>query len=126
MPPFSDAVPSVVVPSLNVTVPVAGPTPGATTATVAVSVIGTPDSEGVLLDITTVVVDALLIVILNVCAELLTPPFNVPPSSVRVTVTVATPNTPDAGVKVSVPLGATAGCTENSGLLLFVRLKLTA
>ena len=43
---FSAPVPSVVAPSLNVTVPVAVPVAGATTLTVAVNVTGCPNTDG--------------------------------------------------------------------------------
>src|SRR4029079_12803815 len=42
------------------------------------------------------------------------PPFTVPPLSLRVTVTCATPLPLVAGVNVSVPLGAIVGATANS------------
>src|SRR5438132_1067432 len=66
-------------------------------------------------------------VIVNVCGALAsTPPFAVPPLSCNCTVTVAGPFAFAAAVKVSVPLAATAGCAENSALLLFVTMKLSA
>lgn len=55
-------VPSVVAPSLKVTVPVGMPEPGATAATVAVKVTGWPKTDGFAEDITDIVVDALLTV----------------------------------------------------------------
>src|SRR5260221_10021720 len=56
-PPTNVAVPSVVAPSLNVTVPLAPATPGATTPTVAVSVTDCPTADGFCDDVN-VVVDA--------------------------------------------------------------------
>ena len=44
--PFSDATPSVVAPSLNVTVPVGVPEPGATAFTVTVNVTDWPNVDG--------------------------------------------------------------------------------
>ena len=50
-------------------------------------------------------------VIVKVCVALVsTPPLAVPPLSWIVTVTVAVPTAFAAGVKVSVPVGLTAGC----------------
>jgi hypothetical protein len=46
MPPESVPLLMVVVPSLNVTVPVAVPAPGATAATVAVNVTDCPELDG--------------------------------------------------------------------------------
>ena len=48
---------------LNCTVPVGVPLPGETTLTVAVNVTGCPKTEGLVLDVTVVVVLALLTVI---------------------------------------------------------------
>ena len=45
-PPASVAEPSVLVPSLKVTVPVGVPAPGATAPTVAVKIIGWPNTDG--------------------------------------------------------------------------------
>src|SRR5918996_4776005 len=60
-------------------------------------------------------------VIANVCGALVsTPPFAVPPSSWARTVTVAEPCAEGAGVKVSVPSTATAGCAANRPELSFV------
>ncbi len=56
--PFSVPVPRVVAPSLNVTVPVGVPTPGATTLTVAVNVTDWPKSDGLTLEIKAVVVES--------------------------------------------------------------------
>ncbi len=68
-----------------------------------------------------------VIVIVNVCAALVsTPPLAVPPSSCTCTVTVAVPLRFAAGVKVNVPFAATAGCAENSGLLSLLTMKSTA
>ena len=55
-PALSAPVPSVVAPSLNVTVPVAVPLPGATAATVAVNVTPCPNTDGFAEDVTVVVV----------------------------------------------------------------------
>ena len=54
-----------------------------------------------------------------------TPPFAVPPESWAVTVTVASPTTFKAGVKVSVPLALIAGWALKRALLVFVTLRLT-
>ena len=51
-------VPIVVAPSLNATVPVGVPTPGATTATVAVNVTDWPKADGLTLDVSAVVVES--------------------------------------------------------------------
>src|SRR5438132_8996427 len=59
-PPESVPVPSVVAPSLKVTVPVAVPEPGATALTVAVSVMDSPEIDGVCEEFTAVVVEAWL------------------------------------------------------------------
>jgi hypothetical protein len=61
VPPLRVPVPSVVLPSLNVTVPVA-----AEGVTVAVNVTDTPYADGFADDATPVVVDALLTVCVNV------------------------------------------------------------
>ena len=55
-PALSAPVPSVVAPSLNVTVPVAVPLPGDTAATVAVNVTDCPNTDGFEDDVTAVVV----------------------------------------------------------------------
>ena len=66
-------------------------------------------------------------VMVNICGALVsTPPLRIPPSSWTRTVTVAEPNAFGAGVNVSVPVGLTAGCTENNGLLLLVTMKSSA
>ena len=68
-------------------------------------------------------------VIVNVCGRLAGwPPLAVPPLSDSVTVTVATPPAPAAGVYVSVPFRATAGCPVGvkSALLLLVTVKPTS
>ena len=52
-------VPSVVAPSLKVTVPVGEPAPGAVTLTVAVNVTDWPETEGLTEEATVVVVSAL-------------------------------------------------------------------
>jgi hypothetical protein len=57
-PPESDAVPRVVAPSLNVTVPVGVPLPGALTATLAVKVTGSFKPEGFTLELTVAEVEA--------------------------------------------------------------------
>src|SRR5207253_1942429 len=59
-------VPSVVAPSLNVTVPVGRPAPGASTDTVAVNVTGCPNLDGFTLDVNDVEVSALFTTWLNV------------------------------------------------------------
>src|SRR5476649_233311 len=65
-------------------------------------------------------------VMTNVTGALVSmPPFAVPPLSWSVTVTVAEPFMPVAGVNVSVPFAEIAGCAENSDVLLFVTMKLT-
>jgi hypothetical protein len=56
--PFSIPVPSVVLPSLKVTVPVGVPDPGDTGLTVAVSVTDWPKTEGFTEEVTVVVVFA--------------------------------------------------------------------
>src|SRR5665213_1716078 len=53
------------------------------------------------------------------------PPLAVPPLSIAVTDTVATPLELAAGVKVSVPAGLMAGCTENRALLLLLTMNVT-
>ena len=55
-PALSVPVPRVVAPSLNVTVPVAVPLPGATAATVAVNVTDWPNTDGFTEDVKVVVV----------------------------------------------------------------------
>src|SRR2546426_1026541 len=63
----------------------------------------------------------------NVCAALVsTPPLATPPSSCTWTVTVADPFALAAGVKVSVPLAAMAGGTENSAVLVVLTRKFSA
>ncbi len=65
-------------------------------------------------------------VIVNVCVALVSsPPFAVPPLSLRKTETVADPFALVAGVKVSTPVGETAGCTAKSALLSLETLKVT-
>jgi hypothetical protein len=109
VPPESVPVPMVVTPSLNVTVPVGVPAPGATAATVAVNVSDWPKTEGFgpVVRATVVVVLAWLTVCETVL-ELLGPKRAVPPyeavrlwdPAVRVeTVSVATP----APFRVPVP-----------------------
>ena len=61
-PPLSAPVPSVVVPSLKVTVPVGVPAPGATAVTVAVKVTAWPNTEGLAKEASAVVVSALFTV----------------------------------------------------------------
>ena len=62
----------------------------------------------------------------KVCSALVfTPPLVVPSLSCATTVTVTEPFALAAGVKVSVPLAAIAGCTLNSALLVFVTVKAT-
>jgi len=56
--PLSAPVPSVVPPSLNVTLPVGVPAPGATAATVAVKVTDWPNTDGWAEEVTPVVVAA--------------------------------------------------------------------
>ena len=82
-PPVKAADPIVVAPSLNVTDPTGTPPPGAA-VTVALKVIGTPKSDGLLLDVTVVAVanEVGVTLIANVCAALVsTPPLVVPPLS---------------------------------------------
>ena len=62
VPPDNVPVPSVVVPSLKVTVPVGLPLPGATALTVAVKVTDWPNAEGFAEEASVVVVLALLTV----------------------------------------------------------------
>ena len=65
-----------------------------------------------------------LTVIVNCCVtEVSWPPLAVPPLSWSVTDTVAEPLALGADVKVSVPAGLIAGCTEKRPLLLFVTVK---
>src|SRR6185295_7982004 len=52
-----------------------------------------------------------------------TPPFNVPPLSLTLTVRLAMPVAPAADVYVSVPSAATAGAAEKSAPLSFVSTK---
>ena len=67
LPPLRNAVPSVVVPSVNVTdAPPGVPAPGATTATVAVMVTIWPKTDGLGADVRVVVVPALPMVWLSV------------------------------------------------------------
>ena len=54
-PPLSVPVPSVVLPSLKVTLPVGVPLPGATAVTVAVNVTDCPKTEGLAEEVTAVV-----------------------------------------------------------------------
>jgi hypothetical protein len=58
--PFNGPVPSTVAPSLNVTVPVGAPLPGATAATVAVNVTDWPNTDGLAEDVSVVTLEALL------------------------------------------------------------------
>src|ERR1051325_9175172 len=51
------------------------------------------------------------------------PPLAVPPLSWRVTVTVTLPFSSGAGVKLSVPVGLSEGCTEKRLGLVFVNVK---
>ncbi len=55
---FSAPVPSIVLPSRNVTVPAGAPAPGATAATAAVNVTAAPVMDGVLDDVSFVAVAA--------------------------------------------------------------------
>ena len=61
-PPLSDTLRRVFVPSLNVSVPVGVPAPGATAATVAVNVTDCPRFEGLRDEVTVVVVPSLFTV----------------------------------------------------------------
>ena len=61
-PPESEPVPIVVEPSLNATVPVAVPAPGAVTATVAVNVTDSPTTDGFCDDASDVLVEAVFTV----------------------------------------------------------------
>ena len=65
-PAISAPVPSVVAPSLNVTVPVGVPAPGAVAVTVAVKVTDWPNTDGLTEEATPVLVPALL----TVCVKL--------------------------------------------------------
>ena len=68
-----------------------------------------------------------LTVIVKLCSgDALTPPLRVPPSSYSRTVTVAVPYASAAGVYVSVPSAAMAGCTANSALLSLLTAKSSA
>ena len=62
VPALSVPVPSVAAPSLNVTVPVGLPAPGAVALIVAVNVTVWPDTDGVTVDASAVEVAALLTV----------------------------------------------------------------
>ena len=64
LPESVAGLPSALAPSMNCTVPVAVPPPGATVATVAVSVVDWPEVDGLTLDATEVVVFATV----TVCA----------------------------------------------------------
>ena len=59
IPPLNVPVARVVTPSVNVTVPVGVPEPGATAVTLAVKVTDCPKTEGLALDVSVVVVPAL-------------------------------------------------------------------
>ena len=61
-PPLRVPVPNVAAPSLNVTVPVGVPAPGATAATVAVNVTDWPNTEGLADEVSEVVVLAMVTV----------------------------------------------------------------
>ena len=63
-------------------------------------------------------------VIVKVLVLLSTPPLTVPPLSCAITVIVATPFEFAAGVKNSVPLGATLGATLNREPLLLLVTRL--
>ena len=52
-----------------------------------------------------------------------TPPFAVPPSSLRATVTTAVPNASAASVYVNFPAASIDGCTVNNALLSFVTVN---
>src|SRR3954469_23596480 len=66
-------------------------------------------------------------VTVKVCVALVSmPPLATPPLSCSCTVTVAEPLALAAGVNDSVPLAATAGCAENSALLLLLTMKFSA
>lgn len=77
-PELRDAVPSVFAPSLNVTVPVGVPEPGATAATVAVKLTGWPKTDGFAEETIAVVVPAVFTTWLRVddvlALKLLEPP----------------------------------------------------
>lgn len=77
-PPLRVPVPSVVAPSLNVTVPVGVPLPGATTAMVAVNVTDCPKTDGFADEMTIVVVLGTLTVCVSV-EEVLVLKFVSPP-----------------------------------------------
>src|SRR4051794_28174379 len=73
--------------------------------------------------VTALAVGAVLTLIVNVWATLVsTPPFVVPPLSWIFTVTLATPDLPGAGVKLRSPDAETAGCVENSVDASFVTM----
>ena len=65
VPPLSAPVPRLAVPSLNVTVPVGVPEPGAFAETVAVNVTDWPKSDGLADESTAVVVESLLTICVN-------------------------------------------------------------
>lgn len=77
-PELSAPVPSVVVPSLKVTVPVGVPAPGASAFTIAVNVTGCPNTEGLVELASDVVVLAVFTVCVKIAevlvAKLLLPP----------------------------------------------------
>jgi len=78
-PPANATVPSAVVPSLNVTLPVGVPTPGATTLTVVLKVTAWPNTDGLSEELTVVAVFAGLIVSWNTVAGLLPVKLASPP-----------------------------------------------
>ena len=78
LPPESVAVPSVVAPSKNVTVPVGVPAPGAAALTVAMNTTEWPNTEGFTVDVTVVETDALFTVCV-MAAEVLPPKLLSPP-----------------------------------------------
>ena len=111
VPPLSVPVTIVVTPSLNVTLPVGVPAPGATDATVAVNVTDCPKLDGFRLDVSVVAVFALFTnwisagLVLVVCVA--SPPYTaviecVPTASADVA-NVAVAEVPLAAVNVPVP-----------------------
>ena len=107
MPPESVPVLMVVVPSLNVTVPVAGPAPGATAATVAVNVTDCPELDG-FVPLVSVVVVLAWFTVCEIALEVLAPKLAVPayeavrPCEPAVRLETGSVATPDA-FRVPVP-----------------------
>jgi hypothetical protein len=120
-PALSVPVPNVVVPSLNVTVPVGVPLPGAVAATVAVNVTACPKTDGFTDEVTDVLVAALFTVWVSVvdvlALKLASPPYvAVMECDATVSVeienvawpealTAPVPNVVAPSLKVTVPVG---------------------